>query len=234
MNTIPFVSSHFDSSITIRHQRSRRLKRIHLRIEDSTTVLVKTPPHCTHRQIESILRTQQQWIANELVRKQMVEHNRATHPKLFYLGKAYRLLEGSQATSPLTIQGGIAHLSSHQEDKKSILHAFYLQQAQNLLPRLLTHHANRMNLLTPPHRLRKTKTRWGSCNRHNVIMFNTRLLLMPLPLIEYVVIHELCHLEHKHHGVSFKSALQHHLPDFRLREKKIRRFEREILPLSPY
>lgn len=67
--------------------------------------------------------------------------------------------------------------------------------------------------------VRDQRTRWGSCSRSGTLSFQYRLIRLPLPLLDYVVVHELCHLEHMHHRASFWRAVASLLPDYeRLRE----------------
>jgi predicted metal-dependent hydrolase len=65
--------------------------------------------------------------------------------------------------------------------------------------------------------------RWGSCNVHNVIRLNWQLLLAPLALIDYVIVHELCHTVHKNHGPRFWKKVADTLPDYQARRKELRK-----------
>ena len=70
--------------------------------------------------------------------------------------------------------------------------------------------------------VRSLKRRWGSCSVHRQITLAAQLIELPLPLIDYVICHELCHLRHMDHSPSFHAALRRMLPDARSREKSIR------------
>ena len=75
---------------------------------------------------------------------------------------------------------------------------------------------------------RFNKSRWGSCSYKNSIIFNYYLAKLPIELIEYVVVHELSHIKHKHHQKSFWDEVAKVLPDVKLRRKKLRKFEKEM------
>ena len=76
-------------------------------------------------------------------------------------------------------------------------------------------------IAAPSWSVRWMKRRWGSCGREGRVVFNIRLVQTPLPLIEYVVLHELCHLKHHHHGKSFYALLAKCLPEWKERRKAL-------------
>ena len=75
---------------------------------------------------------------------------------------------------------------------------------------------------------RFNKSRWGSCNQKNSIVFNYYLAKLPIELIEYVVVHELSHIKHKHHQKAFWDEVAKVLPDVKIRRKLLRKIEKEI------
>jgi predicted metal-dependent hydrolase len=73
------------------------------------------------------------------------------------------------------------------------------------------------------------RSRWGSCNAKNVIRLNWHLVMAPLPLIDYVVAHELCHITHKNHARGFWNMLAAVMPDYRERRKRLRHLGRGLV-----
>lgn len=72
--------------------------------------------------------------------------------------------------------------------------------------------------------IRNQKTRWGSCSAAGSLHFNYKLIFLPADLIDYVVVHELCHLVELNHGRAFWVLVERAVPDYRLRRKRLRRF----------
>ena len=81
-------------------------------------------------------------------------------------------------------------------------------------------------------RISGAETRWGSCSSSGTISFSWKLAQCPIPLIDYVIWHELTHREEMNHSPRFWNRLEAHLPDARRRRSELRRFER-ILPIFP-
>lgn len=66
---------------------------------------------------------------------------------------------------------------------------------------------------------RNQKTRWGSCSSKRNLNFNWRLVLAPLDILDYVVVHELCHLEQMNHSKAFWNLVAEQAPDYKKRRK---------------
>lgn len=81
------------------------------------------------------------------------------------------------------------------------------REAQRLLPARLEMLAKRHNMSYTKVKIRDPKTRWGSCNRDKVINLSISLMLLPWHLIDYVLLHELCHTEVMNHGEVFRNLL---------------------------
>lgn len=72
--------------------------------------------------------------------------------------------------------------------------------------------------------IRDQKTRWGSCSRQGALNFNYRLALLPERLLDYVAVHELCHLQEMNHSKNFWSLVARSIPDYRERRKELEKF----------
>ena len=77
-------------------------------------------------------------------------------------------------------------------------------------------HANKYNLYPRFIRIKTQKSRWGSCGIHNDINLNWLLVLAPLSVLEYVVVHEICHIKERNHSANFWNLVEMHCPDYKV------------------
>ena len=76
--------------------------------------------------------------------------------------------------------------------------------------------------------IRDQKTRWGSCSARGTLSFNWRLMLAPPAVLDYVVVHELCHLTHMNHSAAFWALVEEVCPDYRSHRKWLKDHGHEL------
>ena len=113
------------------------------------------------------------------------------------------------------------------EDERRValqLSRWYRAQAETVFNRFIDQHfpffAERGHS-RPALRIRTMKSRWGSLSSRGFINLNAELIKTGLACIEYVVVHELCHLEHMNHGPGFRRLLSQRLPDWERRKREL-------------
>jgi len=104
----------------------------------------------------------------------------------------------------------------------------YKKETPKIVLPLVEKYSKVMGLFPSKVSFRFNKSRWGSCSSKNLIIFNYYLAKLPVELIEYVVVHELSHIKHKHHQKPFWDEVAKVLPDVKEKRKKLRKFEKEI------
>ena len=92
------------------------------------------------------------------------------------------------------------------------------RKAKQLLPPLVEHWARIIGVQPTSLRITSARTRFGSCSGRNGLCFSLFLLQYPPEAVEYVVVHELCHILHHDHSAAFWRAVERYLPDYRARK----------------
>lgn len=216
-------------SIVLRRQWRRTLA-IHVRRD--TTVEVRVPLACPLKTVLEFVRRRRAWINRQLERVAAYPPVRAlqyTHGERHrYLGEwvVLALRQGSPRQGWLA--NGRLLLTLREPGQpaqvKRLLEQWYRARASEVFAERLAHwtgHPAYHTLPRPPLRLRRMRRRWGSCSSCGVITLNTCLIERRLELIDYVIVHELCHLRVFDHSARFYALLDAILPDWRRRRRAL-------------
>lgn len=106
---------------------------------------------------------------------------------------------------------------------REALIAWYRSQAAEVIGELVARYSVSLQLPLPPISISRARRRWGSCGVNGRLNFAWRLVMAPLGLIEYVVVHELCHLKRRDHSPAFWAHVCKTLPDYRERRRRLHR-----------
>lgn len=99
------------------------------------------------------------------------------------------------------------------------LEAPYRQAAKEYIPKRAAHFAALLGVTYEKITIRDQKTRWGSCSSKGTLSFNWRLMLAPPAVLDYVVIHELCHLKEMNHSPRFWRLVEQMMPDYKTKRQ---------------
>ena len=105
------------------------------------------------------------------------------------------------------------HIITEEERQNGIL------RAKKIFPERTAYFAKRMGVTYKRITIREQKTRWGSCSSAGNLNFNWLLILAPPEVLDYVVVHELCHRREMNHSQAFWKEVEKILPDYRERQK---------------
>lgn len=146
-----------------------------------------------------------------------IQENLDAENLFYYLGKPYIIVIGE--IDKVYIEDGYIFAKSHKELEK-----FYLQECERLFA-IRVEDAKKVIVDVPNFRLRlrKMKTRWGVCNvRDKIITLNTELLKRDIDLLDYVIIHEMCHFYEANHSARFWQKVEKYYPNYKLARKRLR------------
>lgn len=213
------------------HIVNPKLKHIYLTFDNEGNLVIKSPK-ITQRKIEQLLLKKASWINNsreKIQRKKgkVLDFSRAL--ELYFMGEVYPLdlTPHSKKRIQLDFDGESFTLFYHSYDEtlfQTYLDRFYKKEAQKHIPSHVEFWADKMNLSPSDLRFRKTKRQWGSCSGKNVLSFNTMIMKLPQDVIQYIIIHELAHIKHKHHQKDFWQLVEHYLPDYKRQVKELKNY----------
>ena len=96
----------------------------------------------------------------------------------------------------------------------------------------LEHFNNHYNFTYNRVAIRNTRSRWGSCSSKKNLNFNYRILFLPPELQDYLIVHELCHLQEMNHAAGFWSLVAEQVPDYKQRITHLRSLEKELMQMK--
>jgi len=216
--------------------RKKNLKNTYISI-DSNGVLVKTDDSTTIEDINKMVVSKSAWISKKLDIFKSIAINKdiSTGSRLYYMGKSYyvNIIEDEVATKiTINFTHSKFHITTPLKYSNTELHNaieyFYKQKSIEKIIPLTKKWAKNMGVEPEHISFRYSKNRWGSCSSTNRISFNYHLVKLSSSLIEYVVIHELAHITHHNHSKDFWKLVHKHLADYKVKEDKIRVFEKLI------
>jgi len=211
-------------------------KRLKIVVAPELTVDVFAPKTADEKTVQAAIMKKASWIARKL--DSLASYHPLPSPKryisgetLVYLGRQYRLKVAQGPRQPAKLLGRFLRVwvkdkSDTQGVRKAVV-SWYRKRANETLARYMKKCftiASRHGVQKPISVIRTMKRRWGSCSPKGRITLNTNLIQAPIHCIEYVIMHELCHLKHHNHSKAFYSLLTRCQPDWRKRKEILDRF----------
>jgi len=145
----------------------------------------------------------------------------------YFLGRRYRLrVVVDQGAGRVQLRGGMLELHLRRgataRDRERMLLAWYRQQIRTLVPQLLDRWQPVLGVQVADWRIKRMKTKWGSCNaKAHRIWLNLELAKKPVRCLEYLVVHELAHLAEPGHNSRFIAIMDTHMPKWRARRAEL-------------
>ena len=213
------------------------IKNTHLSVyPPNGRVHISVPEGLSDKDIRSFVVSHLAWVRCEVkrIRAQPRQTRReyVSGESIYCLGKRYRLsvtAEDKGAVERIVWGGTTLRLfvrtGSSRDHRGRIVESWQKEMLKLELGRLMGKWCAKLKIEEPSWRLRRMKSRWGSCNRtKRSIIFNPALARVPSRCVEYVVVHELTHLEVVNHGADFQSLLAVRIPRHIALRKELNEF----------
>ncbi len=205
--------------ITYSLARSDR-KTMSIYVEPDGSVSVRAPKDLEINKINKIIDLKSYWIYTSLsqveqlngskVRRQIVDGE-----GFMYLGKSYRLKIDKCIKIPLALTQGYFILDENQINKaKTHFINFYKQEAKKLIPERVDYYKKKLGVNPNKIRVMELKNRWASRST-NSLNFHWKMMLAPISIIDYVIVHELAHFLKEDHSDEFWEIVESVMPDYK-------------------
>jgi predicted metal-dependent hydrolase len=203
-------------------------------IERDGQVLVRAPEWADDEQIAGIVVAKHYWIYQALAEWRDLNATRVLREYkngegFLYLGRAYRLLLVAYQNEPLRLMGGRFTLRRDLVEQGEMAAAraafrdFYIARGLERLRQRVDYYAPKVGVSPSAVDVRVLGNRWASCAPSGALAFHWKCMMAPLTIIDYIVVHELCHLHHSDHTDTFWNEVDKVMPDYRERKEWLRK-----------
>jgi len=176
---------------------------------------VRVPEYVGDERVAAFLQKKRPWIRSKVAEIQLLPPHRTKElvsgESFPYLGRHYRLKiqEGHQVG--VSLSGGYLKATIRPNEQgehrtlkiQQYLQNWYRNKAQERLKEKTERYAKQIGVSPAAVSVRNFKSRWGSCDKKGLVVFNWNIIKAPHSVVDYVVVHELCHLIHPNHSKEF-------------------------------
>jgi predicted metal-dependent hydrolase len=204
-------------TVTVRVRESGRARSLRVRLGPRLPLEAIVPRRVGDAELDRFLLERRDWIARKLAEARSAAARSNVlgldRPDVVWLGLTPIPVAFGPAVSPRLRDGSLVVGSSPTAEQA--IERWYRREARKRIGRVVAREAARLRVRPGTLAIRDPKTRWGSCSSRGTIGFSWRLVIAPLEVLEYVVVHELCHLRELNHGKRFWRLLDEARPGWR-------------------
>lgn len=213
-----------NKEINVNLTRKNR-KTISIKISKDCVVYISVPLFVGNAEINRIIKEKEEWIAQSLRQmKNKIEENLDFKEGIMYIGTRYTLNIHKVKHSTLKIIFDksnfniyIPEILTEEEEViniKELLNKWYKVQSRRVFQERVNYYSSKIKISPNRIAIKDQKSRWGSCSSKGNINLNYRLIMAPIEIIDYVIVHELCHLVHLNHSKEFWALVEEISPNY--------------------
>ena len=208
----------------------KKIKNFIIRIYPDLRIAVSVPLHASSKDIENFFQSKKEWIETTLNKIEMAKENKNNLKEntIKILGKNVekKIIESDLERIRLTDTSVYIYSKSIDNagiDKK--LFEWKFEELKSILEEYLGKYTKLLNTNINYYQIKKLSSAWGIYHkRENYISFNFDLIEKDIKCIEYVVLHELCHIFYMNHQKDFWTLVEKYMPDYKIRRKNLKSF----------
>ena len=221
--SLEFKCQKYKITYPINIKVTKRKKTICIRV-DKNKIIVNTPNFVKQDYILSLLERKKEWISQTILKNGKEYKNNFVNGEAFYLGKKYKINIKKGLSNEVILKNDNLEILYKRKNIniKKTLEQWYKFKSYLLLENRLNYHSKKINLKYNSFSVRSFKRRLGSCDNKKNISFNWKIIFMPKQIIDYVIIHELCHIIHFNHSKLFWKEVSNFCPDYKIHKSWIK------------
>jgi len=203
-------------------------------IERDGRVTVRPPADYTPEQVDAVVENKRMWIYRNLaewrdMNASAVVREWVSGETFLYLGRAYRLALVSDDGPDLQLKDGRFRLQRSLIEKSGIAGAretfeqYFTKKGIQRFSQRVSYFAPKVGVEVASVKLKDMGYRWASCGKTGILNFHWKCMMAPPKIIDYIAVHELCHLRHRNHTEAYWNEVDKVMPDYRERKEWLRR-----------
>ena len=217
------LENHFEFPLEIIFSKKR--KSISIQVHD-TIIMVRSTFWISKRDLKAFILKNQNWINKKILEQKLkikTQYNFKHNETFSLMGKDFNLkLDESLNNSPYILGNSIITSNNEATTKKF---GTVKEQLEYLIKNLAYNHLcerteyySKLIFVNPKRiSIKNYKSRWGSCSSKGEIFYNWKIIMAPNKIIDYLIVHELCHMIHFNHSKHFWSKVQEYISDYKER-----------------
>ena len=218
-------------SLEVLIEYTNRKRTISLQLKDNK-IIIKAPRTVSRINLDEVIQKKQKWIKQRAIlnfEEQKLRNRKFIDNETFYFrGNEYRLSLILGGKDEVKIADGLL-LVTFKDDRsigsknvKSLIEDWYVRESAKILNTRTYEFAKKMKVRPTGITVKNYVSKWGSCTAKNKISYNWRIIMAPDCIVDYLVIHELCHIIEHNHSKNFWDYVGTYCEDFQKKRKWLR------------
>jgi len=201
-------------------RKSSKAKKIIIKVDNKGNVELVLPKRVTYKEGTEFLISKKDWITKHIIKRTEIKEK-----GYFFLGNPVKIKNKSGTKNSIRFfhkKSLIYCVAIKQLSNKDIYETWLRISAKEHIPARVFYLAETYGFDVKKVTIRNQKTRWGSCTSKGNLSFNMHLMSFAADVIDYVIIHELCHLKYMNHSENFWNLVASFIPDYKEKRKLLK------------
>lgn len=225
----------YDFNIIIK--RTNRTKTVSFRIKNQE-VIISAPKFLSDNEIYHLVEKKLKWIKNKLALDKLdtgiiIKRKYENGDSFLYFGAEYSLKIKKSNKDNVYIEDANLIIevknTSNIFDVKNILKNWYIEESKKYLIKTNSYYEILIGVKTNKLLFGQYKSKWGSCNSKKIISYDWRIIMAPLEVIHYLIIHELCHIKHPNHSKCFWNYVEKFMINYKTQKEWLKNNSNKLI-----